>query len=103
MCTATIIPCPPSCVHWAFSTYALSLSAPPVRWDPMKRITPEEAMQHEWIQAKTRPKTRPTRKPHEGQSSMVNVEHSSQKPATNRTGKYSRPLSYHPFIWLDMT
>ncbi|XP_062339115.1 dual specificity tyrosine-phosphorylation-regulated kinase 4-like isoform X2 [Osmerus eperlanus] len=58
-------------------------------WDPMKRITPEEAMQHEWIQDtllyKTRPMTRPTRKPHEGQSSMVNVEHSSQRPATNRT------------------
>uniref|UniRef100_A0A8C7F4Y2 dual-specificity kinase n=1 Tax=Oncorhynchus kisutch TaxID=8019 RepID=A0A8C7F4Y2_ONCKI len=58
-------------------------------WDPKKRMTPDEAMQHEWIQetrsSKFRPKTRTVRRPNE---SLVNVEnnnkiaqHISHKPA----------------------
>ncbi|XP_066580563.1 dual specificity tyrosine-phosphorylation-regulated kinase 4 [Amia ocellicauda] len=60
-------------------------------WDPQKRMTPDEAMQHDWIQEgrshKTRPKTRPVRRPTE--SILVpdnNKEHSHRKAPSNRTG-----------------
>uniref|UniRef100_A0A8C7R698 dual-specificity kinase n=1 Tax=Oncorhynchus mykiss TaxID=8022 RepID=A0A8C7R698_ONCMY len=58
-------------------------------WDPTKRMTPDEAMQHEWIQEarlnKPRPKTRPMIwKPRE--STENNYEATYRKVITNRTG-----------------
>lgn len=61
-------------------------------------MTPDEAMQHEWIQEarlnKLRPKTRPMmRKPSESMSSTENnYKATYRKIVTNRTGK-TRPLA----------
>ncbi|XP_035646181.1 dual specificity tyrosine-phosphorylation-regulated kinase 4-like [Oncorhynchus keta] len=59
-------------------------------WDPTKRMTPDEAMQHEWIQEaclkKPRPKTRPMIwKPRE--STESNYEATYCKVVTNRTAE----------------
>ncbi|KAJ8381776.1 hypothetical protein SKAU_G00025540 [Synaphobranchus kaupii] len=55
-------------------------------WDPAKRMTPDEAMQHEWIQDlrfhKIRPKTRLVKKPGEHSSITDN-----NKVANNRTAE----------------
>ncbi|XP_045061106.1 dual specificity tyrosine-phosphorylation-regulated kinase 4 isoform X3 [Coregonus clupeaformis] len=62
-------------------------------WDPTKRMTPDEAMQHEWIQEarlnKPRPKTRPMmRKPSESVSSTENnYEATYRKVFANRTAE----------------
>ncbi|KAI1888390.1 hypothetical protein AGOR_G00184650 [Albula goreensis] len=61
-------------------------------WDPAKRMTPDEAMQHEWIQdprgLKARPKTRPLRKPGENPSSTdSNSEPTVRKVVNNRTAE----------------
>ncbi|XP_064198967.1 dual specificity tyrosine-phosphorylation-regulated kinase 4 isoform X1 [Anguilla rostrata] len=61
-------------------------------WDPAKRMTPDEAMQHQWIQDlrlyKARPKTRPVRKPGENSiSTDSNSEHAVRKAANNRTAE----------------
>nr|XP_046153418.1 dual specificity tyrosine-phosphorylation-regulated kinase 4-like isoform X2 [Oncorhynchus gorbuscha] len=58
-------------------------------WDPKKRMTPDEAMQHEWIQearsSKFRPKTRTVRRPNESLGNVENnnkiAQHISHKPA----------------------
>uniref|UniRef100_A0A674DKX3 dual-specificity kinase n=1 Tax=Salmo trutta TaxID=8032 RepID=A0A674DKX3_SALTR len=58
-------------------------------WDPKKRMTPDEAMQHEWIQearsSKFRSKTRTVRRPSESLSNVENnnkiEQHISHKPA----------------------
>ncbi|KAG9271960.1 dual specificity tyrosine-phosphorylation-regulated kinase 4 isoform X2 [Astyanax mexicanus] len=54
-------------------------------WDPTKRMTPDEGMQHEWITegrlTRLRPKTRPVRKP--GDSD--NYEYTFRRSSTNRT------------------
>ncbi|KAG7455975.1 hypothetical protein MATL_G00246830 [Megalops atlanticus] len=59
-------------------------------WDPAKRMTPDEGMQHEWIQDsrahKTRPKTRPVKKPGENPGATDNnAEHGFRKAGNNRT------------------
>ncbi|XP_030645401.1 dual specificity tyrosine-phosphorylation-regulated kinase 4 [Chanos chanos] len=63
-------------------------------WEPNKRMTPDEAMQHEWIQDtrlnKLRPKTRPTRKPTEGTADN-NYEPSYRKSTSNRTAEKLGP------------
>ncbi|XP_055795690.1 dual specificity tyrosine-phosphorylation-regulated kinase 4 isoform X2 [Salvelinus fontinalis] len=62
-------------------------------WDPTKRMTPDEAMQHEWIQEarlnKLRPKTRPMmKKPSESMSSTENnYKATYRKVVTNRTAE----------------
>uniref|UniRef100_A0A8C7IJR6 dual-specificity kinase n=1 Tax=Oncorhynchus kisutch TaxID=8019 RepID=A0A8C7IJR6_ONCKI len=57
-------------------------------WDPKKRMTPDEAMQHEWIQEarsnKFRPKTRTVRRPSESLSNVENhkiEQHIPHNPA----------------------
>lgn len=54
----------------------------------MKRMTPDEGMQHEWIHEgrlnKLRPKTRPIRKPGESEGSY---EYSYRRTVLNRNGK----------------
>ncbi|XP_076878123.1 dual specificity tyrosine-phosphorylation-regulated kinase 4 isoform X2 [Brachyhypopomus gauderio] len=61
-------------------------------WDPTKRMTPDEAIQHEWIHEgrlnKLRPKTRPIRRPGEIEN---NYEYTFRRTATNRTGENSGP------------
>uniref|UniRef100_A0A673W371 dual-specificity kinase n=1 Tax=Salmo trutta TaxID=8032 RepID=A0A673W371_SALTR len=72
-------------------------------WDPTKRMTPDEAMQHEWIQEarlnKPRPKTRPMIwKPRESVSSTENnYEATYRKVVTNRTGKTRQDQLKLPF------
>ncbi|XP_072519312.1 dual specificity tyrosine-phosphorylation-regulated kinase 4 isoform X2 [Salminus brasiliensis] len=55
-------------------------------WDPTKRMTPDEAMQHEWIHegrlTRLRPKTRPIRKPGDSDN---NYEYTYRRSSTNRT------------------
>ncbi|XP_041110261.1 dual specificity tyrosine-phosphorylation-regulated kinase 4-like isoform X3 [Polyodon spathula] len=60
-------------------------------WDPAQRMTPDEAVQHEWIQEarlhKTRPKTRPVRKCSEGIPVIdSNMEQSCKKTTNSKTG-----------------
>ncbi|XP_017328886.2 dual specificity tyrosine-phosphorylation-regulated kinase 4 isoform X1 [Ictalurus punctatus] len=61
-----------------------------LEWDPVKRMTPDEGMQHEWIHEgrlnKLRPKTRPIRKPGESDS---NYEYSYRRTISNRTAEKS--------------
>ncbi|KAK2838402.1 hypothetical protein Q7C36_013216 [Tachysurus vachellii] len=61
-----------------------------LEWDPVKRMTPDEGMQHEWIHEgrlnKLRPKTRPIRKSGE---SDANFEHSFRRTSSNRTADKS--------------
>ncbi|XP_058883549.1 dual specificity tyrosine-phosphorylation-regulated kinase 4-like isoform X4 [Acipenser ruthenus] len=59
-------------------------------WDPAQRMTPDEAMQHEWIQEarlhKTRPKTRSVRKCIEGIPVIdSNMEQSCKKTTNSKT------------------
>ncbi|KAL4659447.1 dual specificity tyrosine-phosphorylation-regulated kinase 4-like [Arapaima gigas] len=59
-------------------------------WDPNKRMTPDEAMRHKWIQGariyKARPKTWTARKHIETASSLNNnYGHNTYKGASNRT------------------
>ncbi|KAK6482405.1 dual specificity tyrosine-phosphorylation-regulated kinase 4-like isoform X1, partial [Huso huso] len=59
-------------------------------WDPAQRMTPDEAMQHEWIQDarlhKTRPKTRSVRKCIEGIPVIdSNMEQSCKKTTNSKT------------------
>lgn len=71
------------------------------RWDPTKRMTPDEGIQHEWILEgnfnKVRPKTRPVlRKTSESLSSTENIfDHSYRKPLNSRPGKTKLFLSTH--------
>lgn len=70
------------------------------RWDPVKRMTPDEGMQHEWIHEgrlnKLRPKTRPIRKPGESDGKY---EYSYRRTISTRTGKSQRRLlSIYEFI-----
>ncbi|XP_015208600.2 dual specificity tyrosine-phosphorylation-regulated kinase 4 isoform X1 [Lepisosteus oculatus] len=65
-------------------------------WDPQKRMTPDEAMQHEWIQEgrshKGRPKTRPVRRTAEtAPITDNNKEHSYRKMPSNRTAEKGVP------------
>uniref|UniRef100_A0A8C9R378 dual-specificity kinase n=1 Tax=Scleropages formosus TaxID=113540 RepID=A0A8C9R378_SCLFO len=66
-------------------------------WNPNKRMTPNEAMHHKWIQGariyKTRPKTWTARKHTETPSSLNNsYEHAQCKTASNRTGEKKSPF-----------
>ncbi|XP_010881813.3 dual specificity tyrosine-phosphorylation-regulated kinase 4 isoform X1 [Esox lucius] len=72
-------------------------------WDPTKRMTPDEAMQHDWIQEarfnKLRPKTRPMmRKPSESLSTENNYEATYRKIVTNRTAEKIKSVSNDKLI-----
>ncbi|XP_061109089.1 dual specificity tyrosine-phosphorylation-regulated kinase 4 isoform X1 [Conger conger] len=60
-------------------------------WDPSKRMTPDEAMQHEWIRDlrfhKFRPRTRLVKKPAENSSSTDNSEQTLHKTPNDRTAE----------------
>ncbi|XP_021432888.2 dual specificity tyrosine-phosphorylation-regulated kinase 4-like [Oncorhynchus mykiss] len=71
-------------------------------WDPKKRMTPDEAMQHEWIQEarsnKFRPKTRTVRRPSESLSNVENnkiEQHIPHNPAL--INKIVDKAFYSPF------
>ncbi|TSS60392.1 Dual specificity tyrosine-phosphorylation-regulated kinase 4 [Bagarius yarrelli] len=59
-------------------------------WDPVKRMTPDEGMQHEWIHEgrlnRLRPKTRPIRKSGENDT---NYEYSYRRTSSYRTADKS--------------
>jgi len=64
------------------------------RWDPTKRMTPDEGMQHEWITEgrlnKLHPKPRPIRKDIDN-----NYEFTYRKATLNRTSKGQNILLYN--------
>ncbi|XP_029910400.1 dual specificity tyrosine-phosphorylation-regulated kinase 4 isoform X2 [Myripristis murdjan] len=57
-------------------------------WDPAKRMTPDEGIQHEWILEgnfnKVRPKTRPTLRKASESSTENSAEHSHHKQSSSR-------------------
>ncbi|XP_026878044.2 dual specificity tyrosine-phosphorylation-regulated kinase 4 isoform X1 [Electrophorus electricus] len=57
-------------------------------WDPTKRMTPDEGIQHEWIHEGRLNKLRPFRRPGETEN---NCEYTCRRTTTNRTGEKSGP------------
>uniref|UniRef100_A0A4W4ETU5 dual-specificity kinase n=1 Tax=Electrophorus electricus TaxID=8005 RepID=A0A4W4ETU5_ELEEL len=62
-------------------------------WDPTKRMTPDEGIQHEWIHEGRLNKLRPFRRPGETEN---NCEYTCRRTTTNRTGDKDRHTHNDP-------